>query len=1060
MTTRVRKAPNTTSWTVAKRDGRREAFNPEKIVSAVKRCLTNSLTASPEAAQKGGEDIRDRVINIMGRDDQALWGVEDVQRLIVQQLFATEQFEAGEHYQNYREIRRRARAEARTVDPATAALIAADVAHFGSDLRYYQFLSKYARWNEEAGRRETWREACWRVIGFMRGQPQLAPVNESVWTELEQGLYDHEATCAMRVLQMAGPALERCNVGAYNCFGSEMKFVTRQGVKAFSDFKSGDTVEVVTHTGQWRKAVVRNYGRGQLRLVTIGRGSSKHCVRVTDDHRWLLRDGTWTTSLRVGDKLCKAPMPMAGLDYDAMEPGEKLAWCYGFVYGDGTRIMKNGEYRYSAVRLCGSDRKYLPRFEEMGFSHSLPPSFGGDIMVYTGSYLKTLPAVTEDVSHLRAFVRGWMDADATKNTSSSSCNEFTHMQVTGKDAVEFVRSVFPTVGVYINREEDLTGQVTNYGERSDVTVRFGVTTNAGNAHQSHFSVLDKTDATTEDDLWCLEVEKDQSFVLPNGIVTGNCAALDIDCLEAFAELLYILMQGSGVGVSVEGECVDQLPRIKKQKKGIVPRRFTVPDNTEGWCDSLLIGLRAWFAGEDVEYDYSQVRPAGAKLKTKGGRASGPEPLRQLLAFVKDKVLSCQGGRLTDIDCHDICCMIGKIVQVGGVRRASEISLSDLDSEAMRNAKSGDWWNRAPMRDMANNSAVYVEKPDAVTFMREWLALAESGSGERGIFNRWAIDKTIPKRRKRTRFIINPCGEIILRNGQFCNLSICVARANDTKETLKRKVRLAAIWGTLQSTLTKFGYIRDHWRKNCEEERLLGVDITGQMDCPLLRPGAPGRAALLKELLQVVLDTNAEFADMLGIPRTAAATCVKPSGNSAQFFQCSSGIHARYAEKQIRRFRAGLLDPLTKFLQDQGVPWAIDPMNESLVCFDFLPDPAPAGTPCRNDLTAIQQCEYWLETKENWAEHSVSCTVYVDKDEWLDVGYWVFKNFHLVNSMAFLPKDGGTYRLMPNEEVDSKTYDKLRESFPRIDWSKLSRYESDDFTGSAQELSCVGGACEM
>lgn len=758
MTTKVRaEAPSTKALTVSKRDGRVEPFDPQKIVSAVKRCFINGVQATPGTAQAVAEGIRDKVANIVHKSRQEAWGVEDIQRLIIQQLWAGDHFDAAEHYQNYREQRRKERTLGRQISPQEAAAVLADAAHFGNDLRYYQFLSKYARWNEQAGRRETWREACNRVLGFMKNQPQLEAIPDEVWTELDQGLYNHEATCALRVLQMAGPALERCNVGAY-----------------------------------------------------------------------------------------------------------------------------------------------------------------------------------------------------------------------------------------------------------------------------------------------------------------NCAYLDIDCLEAFAELLYILMQGSGVGFSVESECVDQLPRVKKQKKPAVVHNFTIPDSTEGWCDAVLRGLRHWFAGEDISYDFSQIRKAGAKLKVKGGRASGPEPLRQLLAFMREKVLSRQGGRLSDIDCHDICCMIGKIVQVGGVRRAAEISISDLDSEEMRFAKHGDWWVKAKMRDMANNSAAYDEKPDAVTFMKEWLALAESGSGERGIFNRVAIQRSIPRRRKRTRFGINPCGEIILRSCQFCNLSIAVARYNDTVESLRRKVRLATIWGTLQATLTKFGYIRDKWRANCEEERLLGVDINGQMDCPLLRPGAPGRAALLRELQQVVLDTNAEFADLLGIPRTAAGTCGKPSGNSGQFFQCSSGIHTRYARRQIRRFRAGLpeLDPLTKFLQEQGITCSADPLNESLVVLDFLPDPAPEGTPCRNDLTALQQLEYWLETKENWAEHSISCTIYVEPQEWLEVGHWVYAHFDQVNSISFLPKDGGTYRLMPNEEVDEATYNRLKESFPKIDWTKLARYEQDDHTTASQEYACVGGSCEV
>lgn len=1170
-------------WKVTKRDGREEQFSQDKIINAVRKCFINGVKASNDNADGIARDICNKVLNIMRRSKKDLWDIEDIQRLVIQQLWACNYFDAAEHYTIYREQRRKEREVVHTISSEEAELMAKDVAHFNSDLRYYQFLSKYSRWNEKAKRRETWREACDRVMNFMKSRPQLKAIEEDVWQELDEGLYNHEATCALRVLQMAGPALERCNMGAY-----------------------------------------------------------------------------------------------------------------------------------------------------------------------------------------------------------------------------------------------------------------------------------------------------------------NCTALDINCLEAFSETLYILMQGCGVGFSVEGECIDQLPRIKKQRNQ-PPIHHQIEDSTEGWCDALLKGLKTWFIGHDVIFDYSLIRLAGALLKTKGGRASGPEPLKQLLVFVRTKVLTKQGSRLTDVDCHDILCMTGKIVHLGGVRRAAEISISDLDSEGMRLAKFGPWYETAPWRDMSNNSTAYNEKPDCITFMKEWLSLAESGSGERGIFNRFAINQSIPKRRKRVRFLINPCGEIMLRNCQCCNLSIAVARYNDTKETLRKKVRVATIWGTIQATLTDFNYVRPIWRANCltgstkvallngqnvqikdlvgqkgfwvysydlekekmvpgyahsvrmtsksetivrvtldsgdflectfdhrvllrsgeykeagklksgdslmplyrrlstkeddsgrvgyemcstgrgykfthvrtasmtnigtcafcevglpddkhwlrhhidfnklnneptniqwltrkehnklhsdimkalwedpkfrakmsevakrpkkprkktpeyekwragrsehlyevvtelwkdlnyrkrtlerlriahkkyvqteefrkmqserlkilwadpafvekfmnaaregiknkwkdpkyrakmsevsksvwteehkkemkpkqsrngklygsqnllaynksekgrkrsgdnlryertpehlakmaersrktaheywhvrrgivsskcllcspnnhkvvkvetlnrkeavydltvdkyhnfalsngvfvhncEEERLLGVDIPGQQDCALLRYGAPGRAELLRELKQVVLDTNAEFADPLSINRTVAGTCGKPGGNSGQFFQCSSGGSTRYSKWQIRRFRASLPanDPLTKFMVEQGVNATVDPFNPSLTVLDMLPEPAPPGSLCRNDLTALQQLEYWLETKENWAEHSISCTIYVEPHEWLDVGQWVYKNFDKVNSIAFLPKDGGTYQLMPNEEVTEEEYLKLKANFPKIDWSKLSRYEQEDYTNAAQEVACTAQGCE-
>lgn len=1069
-----------------KRDGTTVPFNPDKIRGAVRRCF-DSVGQLPEIEAAGGVDhltveIARKVVNLVAARKSPTVSVEDVQRLVIQQLWGEGLFEAAEHYQNYRESRRQAR-EKEAAAAAEAArdseryrLVADDARHFPSALQYFQFIDKYARWRDDVRRRETWRECCDRVIGFFRKQPQLAAVTPAEWSRLDDGLYNHRASPAMRVVQMAGPALDRCNTGVFNC-----------------------------------------------------------CYTACDD------------------------------------------------------------------------------------------------------------------------------------------------------------------------------------------------------------------------------------------------------LLVFSEVLYLLMQGCGVGFSVEADYVDQLPRIRKQR-GNPPKKHIIPDSTEGWCNAYRAGVAAWAAGEDVEFDYSRIRPHGSRLKTKGGRASGPEPLRNLLTFVRAVFLKRQGRRLTTRDCHDILCMTGKIVQMGGVRRASEISLSDLDDVEMRDAKSGRWRDTAPWLDMANNSAVYDEKPDAVTFMEEWLALAKSGSGERGIFNRGGLRRQIPARRKFARFGVNPCGEVLLRSCQMCvsgstplltrdglvrigeaigreievwngktwsrvtpfqtgrdqqlmrvtfsdgsyldctpdhrfsvstaddrhnnrplrtvqardlkprmatetfriqhtggttyadaytlgvlfgdghrerdhacaylfgakqdlpvsgvrgdsflkegynepcvkvdcgpqhlelleklraddehawrsvftwdrasilalvagvadtdgsntssgtvrvyvsgrtradwiqllltkcgirssvnlmqqagaetnfgrrqvdmwyvqitecvelpchrldvsggheavtkgkfqtvrtveylpgrhdsfcftephehkgvfnntltyqcNLSIVVARYDDTPETLEEKVTLAAVFGTLQSTLTNFTYVRPVWKENCDEERLLGVDITGQMDCPLLRPGAPGRGALLDHLRQVVLRVNAELAARLGIPASAAATVVKPSGNSAEFFGCSSGLHARWSTHRVRRVRVARYGPVARFLAAEGVPHAVDPMNDTLLVFDFLPDPAPAGTPTRNDLTAVQQFKNWLDWKVHWTEHNPSCTIYVGPDEWMAIGHEVYANFDQIGGLSFLPRDSGTYQLAPNEELSEEEYTRRRKAFPDIRWERLGDFETEDETTSAQELACVGGACEL
>jgi ribonucleoside-diphosphate reductase alpha chain len=475
-------------------------------------------------------------------------------------------------------------------------------------------------------------------------------------------------------------------------------------------------------------------------------------------------------------------------------------------------------------------------------------------------------------------------------------------------------------------------------------------------------------------------------------------------------------------------------------------------------------MTVWFAGNDITFDYSAIRPQGARLLIKGGRASGPGPLKELLDFTRDKVLSRQKRHLSSLDCYDIATKCGWVVQCGGTRRSAEISLSDLDDDEMRESKSGQFWQQNPHRATANNSAVYEEKPGSVDFLREWLSLAESGSGERGIFNRGALPGQIPKRRKKCKsFGVNPCGEIILRPRQFCNLSIAVARPGDTVDDLKRKVRLAAILGTAQSCLTDFHYISDEWRENCEEERLLGVDITGQVDCEILRSGGEGIPELLEELKKVVIDTNIEFAAKTGIGEAKAATAVKPSGNSSQLLSCSSGMHPRYAKHYIRRVRAGSYTPIAQLLKDVGVPWSYEVGHNSesatVLVFDFIVE-SPKGAITREDMTALEQLENWKVWKNSYTEHNPSQTVYVRENEWLEAGAWVYENWDIIGGLTFLPYDTGVYQLAPYEQISEKDFSRKYKSFPEINWAKLSRYESEDMTEMGREFACAGGSCEF
>lgn len=544
----------------------------------------------------------------------------------------------------------------------------------------------------------------------------------------------------------------------------------------------------------------------------------------------------------------------------------------------------------------------------------------------------------------------------------------------------------------------------------------------------------------------------------------NCSYIPIDRLSSWCELLYVLMQGCGAGFSVESEYVESLPRIRRQKStGTPPLTFIVPDTTEGWCEALRIGLEAWFGGNDVEFDFTKIRPQGTVLKTKGGRASGPGPLRNLLAYARGKILARQGRRLRPIDAHDIACYCGDVVQVGGTRRAAEISLSDFDDELMRRAKFGNFYGTEPQRQMSNNSVAYNERPSATAFMEEWLSLAQSGSGERGVFNREGAQVQIPKRRRKADFGLNPCGEIYLRPREFCNLSIAIARPDDSIETLAKKVRLATIFGTLQSTLTKFQYLSDEWKRNCEEERLLGVDINGQMDCPLLAPALTGkkkdegREQLLRELRRIAVQTNIEFAARLGINPSAAVTCVKPSGNSSVLFNCSPGMHPRFAHHYLRRVRVEAFAPMAKLLVSEGVPYQI--ATDGSYRFEF-PIKAADDAIITGDLSAIQQLENWRLVKTNYTEHNPSITVFVGGDEWLTVGNWVYEHWDEVGGLSFLPRTDAVYQLAPYEAITPDEYDRRAAVFPAVDYAKLAYYERDDQTTSAQEFACAGGVCEV
>ncbi len=539
----------------------------------------------------------------------------------------------------------------------------------------------------------------------------------------------------------------------------------------------------------------------------------------------------------------------------------------------------------------------------------------------------------------------------------------------------------------------------------------------------------------------------------------NCSYIAIDSPRSFDEMMYVLMCGTGVGYSVEDQYISKLPEISEEFHA-TDTVIHVPDSKVGWAKSYRELVSLLYSGQVPEWDTSRVRPAGSSLKTFGGRASGAEPLIDLFRFTVRTFKEAAGRKLTSLECHDLCCKIAQIVVVGGVRRSALISLSDLSDDALRQAKHGAWYNTESQRGLANNSACYTSKPSFEQFLDEWRSLYESKSGERGIFSRAASQKQAERNGRRDSnrdFGTNPCSEIILRKSQVCNLSEVVVRPQDTAQSLRRKVRIATILGTLQATLTDFRYLRGVWKTNTEEESLLGVSLTGILDNPLLTLENEDLDLLLEDLRDVAIATNKEWAERLDIPQSAAITCVKPSGTVSQLVDSASGIHGRYAPYYIRRVRADMRDPLCKVLEDAGVPCEMDNFSPSTKVFSF-PKQAPEGAVFASEQSGMEQLELWAKYQEHWCEHKPSITVYYRDSEFLEIGNWVYNNFDSISGISFLPYDEHSYAQAPYEQITEEEYNEMVKDFPtEFDWNLN---EEDDFTEGSQTLACVGNACEL
>ena len=589
-------------------------------------------------------------------------------------------------------------------------------------------------------------------------------------------------------------------------------------------------------------------------------------------------------------------------------------------------------------------------------------------------------------------------------------------------------------------------------------------------------MADKTglDKKTTDEIWnaiyTLDVMPSMRALMTAGPALDrdntagyNCSYLPVNDPKSFDEAMYILLCGTGVGFSVERQYIDKLPEIP-EKLFKSQTTIVVRDSKEGWAKAFRMLVALLYAGEVPDYDVSMIRPAGARLKTFGGRASGPAPLVDLFKFTINMFKGATGRKLNSYECHSIMCKIGEIVVVGGVRRSAMISLSNLSDIRMRHAKTGQWWETAPHMALSNNSVAYTDKPDSETFLREWTSLVESKSGERGIFNRVSAQKQAAKNGRRNpdyEFGTNPCSEIILRPHQFCNLTEVVIKEHDTDEDLDRKVRLATILGTAQATLTDFPYLRKIWKSNTREERLLGVSLTGIMDNIHTNCFLVNMRERLTRLKQIAIDTNKKYAKRFGIEESTAITCVKPSGTVSQLCDSASGIHARHSRYYIRTVRGDNKDPLTKFMIDQGVPSEPCVMKPDTTTVFSFPMMSPSGSRLRNDLSAVEQLDNSLIYQEHWCDHKPSVTVTVKEEEWLDVGAFVFKHFDKMSGVSFLPHSDHVYQQAPYQECTEDEYDAmLLKMKNRIDWSKLRDYESVDTTAGSQTMACSGDSCEI
>ena len=894
-----------------------------------------------------------------------------------------------------------------------------------------KFYEAYSRFDDEKERYETWQEAVDRVMDTHKEYYKeiITPSLETLIEEATDAYKDMLVLGAQRALQFGGVQLIKNHMRIYNCFSRNTRFLTSVGIKSFEDFSEGDEVIVKTHTGKWRKAVVKVYGKQKLNRVTFKRRSNYKTVDVTGDHRWLLRNGKETTNLSVGDQLVEfSDRTFSEFDWSTASFEEKLYWCYGLVYGDGTITYSNSK-PYSVIRLCGKDARYASRFEEVGFKTSRHLSLNGDFFAYTGTYIKTLPDIRQDgIQNVRAFVRGLLDADGEKKAGwyNNEGRKFTSITQSldskyGVATQEFIRNVFPVVGAWIvsESERELTTNIATLN-----SVHFTVNDNFETSGTSgYWTVHSIEDLNTEEIVWCLEVEDDHSFILDGGIPTGNCTSTYIDRDSVFGEIFWVLLAGAGVGFSVQKHHVAKLSKIQERKKSA--KTFVVEDSTEGWADAVSVLMSSFFVGggthpdyegRKVYFDLSQIRPKGA-LISGGFKAPGPEPLRKAL----DKIEYLLQGRvlkgydsLRPIDAYDIIMYSADAVLSGGVRRSATICLFSFDDDEMMTAKTGNWFIDNPQRGRSNNSVVLIRK-DTTREMFSHVMKSAKEFGEPG----FAFFES-------TEFATNPCFEIGmmpvdittgLTGFQGCNLTEINGGKIKSKEDFFKACRAGAILGTLQAGYTTFKYLGETTKNIFEREALLGVSVTGWMNAPDILFDEE----TLREGARIVKAVNREVAKLIGINPAARTTCTKPSGNASVRLGTASGIHAEHSPRYLRIVQMNKEQEVAQLIKKSN-PYMVEESVWSSTNSDYsiaFPVISPPGSIYKEEVFGVKLLDKVKLVQQTWVEegtdeslcvdprirHNVSNTITVPDNKWDEVEQYIYDNKDYFAGISFLSESG-------------------------------------------------------